>query len=174
MAVSLNEFVPLDGIGRWAYLQRARKVRLATSDDAGAIHVSAEWFVTDEETLYIPLDGAIGDPGATTTPANIHISNISRNKVVSGVVDEGDEITEFRSVHFRGTAHIIEGEIVETLLDLSAAKYFYHTHPHLEFYFSDGAVKNRRWYRIDIDEMSGWDARLLAQPPINERRLLPK
>jgi hypothetical protein len=35
-------------------------------------------------------------------------------------------------------------------------------------------VKNRRWYRIDVDEMSGWDARLLAQPPINERRLLPK
>lgn len=175
MPVSLNEFVALDGPARWGYLDRATKVRLATADNSGTIHVSAEWFIADRETLYIPLDGVIFDPGQTTTPAKIHIDNITSNNKVSGVIDEGDEITEFRAVHFNGSATLVEDpSLIEELLSLSAAKYFYNDHPHLEFYFSDGLVEARRWYRIEINDIGGWDARILAQPPVNERRILPK
>jgi general stress protein 26 len=175
MPVSLNEFVALDGPARWGYLARASKVRLATADNSGKIHVSAEWFIADDETLYVPLDAVIFDPGQTTTPAKIHIDNIGSNKRVSGVIDEGDEITEFRAVHFSGKAELVEDPtLIDELLSLAAAKYFYNDHPHIESYFSEGLVKARRWYRIEIDDIGGWDARILAQPPINERRRLPK
>lgn len=175
MPVSLNEFVPLEGAARWGHLQRTPKIHIATKNGSGQMYVSAEWFVAHDGGIYVPLDAAIADPGNTTTPAKIHIDNLIENSYVAGVIEDGGEITEFRSVHFQGDAtEVTDPDTVEVLLNFLAEKYFYPDHPHLEFYFSNGMVANRRWFRIDLDGAEGWDARRLAQPPISERRRLPR
>lgn len=174
MPVTLNELAPLDGQARWAFLERAKTIRLASARDGEPIHVSASWFVVRDETIFIPMDVLVGDPGATLTPAAKHQEIVDDGGRISGVVDEGDEISNFRGVQVQGRAELVsDPNVVEALLDLVAEKYFHYGHPHLEYYFSTGAVRARRWYRLVLDHIDGWDARVLPQPPVAEMRVLP-
>jgi hypothetical protein len=136
--------------------------------------VTAEWFVYVDGRLYLPIDPNIADPGATTTPGSAHIENIKTNATISGVIDQGESPADSRGAQFSGkAAEVDDPDMIDELLDLVAAKYFYYGHPHLEHYFSPGLVKARKWYRVDEVELTGWDSRLLAQPPIYERRSFP-
>ncbi|MCU1628851.1 MAG: hypothetical protein JWP64_3800 [Pseudonocardia sp.] len=174
MPVTLSELAPLDGVKRWAFLEQAKTIRLASARDGEAIHVTPAWYVVKDEAVYIPMDPVIGDPGSTSTPAAKHQQTIEAGGRVSGVVDEGDEIANFRAVQLEGRAEVVDDPaLIEELLDLAAEKYFYFGHPHLEYYFSAGAVQARRWYKIVPDRTDGWDTRVLPQPPVAEKRVLP-
>jgi len=174
MPVSLGELAPLDGVKRWAFLEKAIRLRLASALPNGPINVSPAWFVVVDDTVYIPLDPTVGDPAQTTTPDFRHIEMIDAGGRVSAVVDAGEEISNFRAVQLEGTAEaVVDRELIEELLDLVAEKYFYVGHPHLEHYFSAGAVAARRWYRIIPDRVDGWDMRELPQPPVQDLLSFP-
>lgn len=174
MATSLGELAPLEGVKRWAFMERALRLRLASALPNGAINVSPAWFVVVDETVYVPLDPTLGDPGQSTTPDARHMEIIDAGGRVSAVIDEGDEISNVRAVQLEGTADQVDDpELVEQLLDLVAEKYFHVGHPHLEYYFSAGAVAARRWYRVIPEHVDGWDMRELPQPPIQERLRFP-
>lgn len=169
MPISVGELAPLDGMKRWAFLEKAQRLRLATALPGEPINLSPVWFVVIDDTVHIPLDPTVGDPGQTTTPDFRHIENIDAGGRVSALVDEGDEIANFRAVQLEGTAKAVtDPEIIELLLDLVAEKYFHLGHPHLEYYFSAGAVAVRRWYRIVPERLDGWDMRELPQPPVQD------
>jgi hypothetical protein len=174
MPVTISEFVPLAGRSLEGYLEGATIARVATVNPKNVPSVTAEWFVYVDGRLYVPIDPNIADPGATTTPGSVHIENIKINPTIAGVIDQGESSADSRGVQFSGKATEVEdSDLIEELLDLVAAKYFYCGHPNLEHYFSPGLIKARKWYQVDEIELVGWDSRLLAQPPIYERRKFP-
>ena len=174
MPITLGELAPLGSVKRWAFLEKARRLRFATALPGGAISVSPAWFVVVDDTVYVPLDPTVGDPAQTTTPDFRHVETIDAGGRVSAVIDEGEEISNFRAVQLEGTAElVVDRELVEELLDLVAEKYFYVGHPHLEYYFSAGAVAARRWYRIVPERVDGWDMRELPQPPVQDLLSFP-
>ena len=174
MPVTQFDIAPLKGAALWGYLEQARTMRLATVTGRQAIEVSPVWFVVRNETIYFVIDPTVGDPGRSTTPASRHLSTLDSGGRVSGVVDDGEDLSNFRGVQIAGKATPIEDpKLTEELLDLSLEKYFYIGHPHLEHYLSRGAIELRRWFQLVPDRIEGWDRRLLPQPPILERRVLP-
>ena len=175
MPVTQSDIAPLTGAALWGYLEKATTMRLATATGRQTIEVSPVWFVVRRETIYFPIDPTVGDPGRAATPASRHLSALdSNNGRVSGVIDDGEDLTNFRGVQLAGKATAVEtAKLTEELLDLLLEKYFYIGHPHLEHYLSRGALELRRWYRLVPDRIEGWDRRLLPQPPILERRILP-
>ena len=128
-----------------------------------------------EVALITPGIGpVVGDPGRATTPASRHLPNLDADCKVSGVVDDGEDLTNFRGVQLAGKASEVKGaKLRDELVDLALEKYFYIGHPHLEHYLSRGMMDERRWFRLVPDRIEGWDRRLLPQPPIMERRVLP-
>jgi hypothetical protein len=70
-------------------------------------------------------------------------------------------------------AKVDQADLKDELLDLALEKYFYIGHPHLEHYLSRGMIEARVWYRLVPDRVTGWDRRLLPQPPVMDRRTLP-
>jgi nitroimidazol reductase NimA-like FMN-containing flavoprotein (pyridoxamine 5'-phosphate oxidase superfamily) len=174
MPVSQFDIAPLTGAALWGYLEKATTMRLATVTGRQAIEVSPVWFVVQGKTIYFPIDPTVGDPGRAATPASRHLAALDSGARVSGVIDDGEDLTNFRGVQLAGKAAAVDnGKLVEDLLDLALEKYFYIGHPHLEHYLSRGAIELRRWYRLVPDRIDGWDRRLLPQPPILERRVLP-
>ena len=174
MPISLGVLAPLDGVKRWAFLEKSSRLRLASALPNAAINVSPAWFVVVDDTVYVPLDPTVGDPGQTTTPDFRHMEIIDAGGRVSALIDEGDEISNIRAVQLEGTAEpVLDPELVGTLLDLVAEKYFHVGHPHLEYYFSAGAVAARRWYRIVPERIDGWDMRELPQPPVQDLLSFP-
>ena len=118
MATSLGELAPLEGVKRWAFVERALRLRLASALPNGAINVSPAWFVVVDETAYVPLDPTLGDPGQSTTPDARHMEIIDAGGRVSAVIDEGDEISNVRAVQLEGTANQVDDpELVEQLLE---------------------------------------------------------
>lgn len=76
---------------------------------------------------------------------------------------------------FAGSGELVEDSaLIDELLDLVAEKYFYVGHPHLEYYFSRGAVAGRRWCKLIADDVEGWDLRELPQPPIADLLVFPE
>lgn len=174
MAVTQSDIAPLAGAALWGYLEKATMMRLATVTGKQAIEVSPVWFVVRDDTIYFSIDPTVGDPGRAATPSSRHLPALDSNGRVSGVIDDGDDISNFRGVQVAGKATSVEDAgLTEELLDLALEKYFYIGHPHLEHYLSRGAIELRRWYQLTPDRIDGWDRRLLPQPPILERRILP-
>jgi len=174
MPVTQYDIAPLAGASLWGYLEQAGTMRLATVSGRQAIEVSPVWFVVRLETIYFAIDPTVGDPGRSETPASRHVRTLESGGRVSGVVDDGDDLSNFRGVQLAGKATLVENtKLKDELVDLALEKYFYIGHPHLEHYLSRGALDERRWYRLVTDRVEGWDRRLLPQPPIMERRVLP-
>lgn len=164
----------MQGPKLWGFLDKAKKIRLATSPAGGPIVVSPAWFVVKDDTVYVALDPDVGDPGHTTTPDAAHVAHVTAGGMVSAVVDEGDEMDNVRAARFAGRGEIVtDVELIDELLDLVAEKYFYVGHPHLEHYFSSGAIAERRWCALVPDELEGWDLRELPQPPIADLLRFP-
>ncbi len=174
MPVTQYDIAPLTGAALWGYLEKATMMRLATVSGRQAIEVSPVWFVVRIETVYFAIDPTVGDPGRSVTPAARHVRALDSGGRVSGVVDDGEDLSNFRGVQLAGKAALVENaRLKDELLDLALEKYFYIEHPHLEHYLSRGAIDERRWYRFVADRIEGWDRRHLPQPPIMERRILP-
>ena len=175
MTYTLSDIAPLQGVARRSFLEKAGRLRLASALPGGAIAVSPAWFVVVDDAVYVPLDPTAGDPAQSLTPDARHIDVLEAGGRVSAVVDEGDEISNVRAVQLEGTAKAVtDPELVELLLDLVAEKYFHIGHPHLEYYFSAGAVAARRWFRIVPERTDGWDLRVLPQPPIQDLLRFPE
>jgi hypothetical protein len=175
MTIRLSTLAPLEGQKLWGFVEQARKIRLATAVDGGPLIVSPAWFVVRDQTVFVALDPTVGDPGRTTTVDADHIANVEAGGKVSAVIDAGDEMDNVHAARFAGSAEIVTDKaVIEELLDLVAEKYFYVGHPHLEYYFSRGAVSNRRWCKLLPDELEGWDLRELPQPPVADMLAFPK
>lgn len=174
MTITLSALAPLEGEKLWGFVERAKKIRLATAVDSGPLIVSPAWFVVREQTVFVALDPTVGDPGRTTTVDAVHIANVEAGGKVSAVIDAGNEMNDVHAARFAGRAEIVADEaLIEELLDLVAEKYFYIGHPHLEHYFSRGAVSSRRWCKLVPDELEGWDMRELPQPPVADMLAFP-
>lgn len=174
MAVTQFDIAPLRDEALWGYLEVAKTMRLATVKGREAIEVSPVWFVVRKQALYFAIDPVVGDPGRSATPASRHLPALESGGKLSAVVDDGEDLTTFRGVQIAGRAEeITDARLGEELVDLALEKYFYMAHPHLEHYLSTGMLDARRWFRIEADRIEGWDRRLLPQPPIMERRILP-
>lgn len=174
MTIRLSTLAPLQGQKLWAFIEQAKKIRLATVVDGGPLIVSPAWFVVRNQTVFVALDPTVGDPGRTTTVDADHLANVEAGGRVSGVIDAGDEMNNVHAARFAGRAQIVtDAALIEELLDLVAEKYFYVGHPHLEYYFSRGAVLNRRWCKLLPDEVEGWDLRELPQPPVADMLAFP-
>jgi len=175
MTITLSALAPLEGQKLWGFIEQAGKIRLATAVDGGPLIVSPAWFVVRNQTVFVALDPTVGDPGRTTTVDAVHLANVEAGGKVSAVIDAGDEMDNVHAARFAGKAEIVTDEAaIEELLDLIAEKYFYVGHPHLEYYFSRGAVSNRRWCKLLPDELEGWDLRELPQPPIADMLAFPQ
>ncbi|MED5804011.1 hypothetical protein VX037_23595 [Gordonia sp. Z-3] len=174
MPITLGELAPLEGVKRWAFAEKARRIRIASAIPGGAIHVSSAWFVVVGDAVYVPLDPTVGDPGQTTTPDHRHIEIIDAGGAVSALIDEGDEVSNFRAVQLEGSAEAVHDvDLIDELSDVIAEKYFYVGHPDLEYYFSAGNLAARRWYRIVADRVDGWDMRELPQAPVQDLLSFP-
>jgi hypothetical protein len=174
MPVTQYEIAPLTGAALWGFLEKAPTMRLATVSKDEAIEVSPVWFVVRDEVLYFPIDPTVGDPGRSTTPAWRHLPALDAGGRVSAVIDDGEDLSNFRGVQLSGkAAKVDKADLKDELLDLALEKYFYMGHPHLEHYLSRGMIEARVWYRLVLDRVTGWDRRLLPQPPVMDRRTLP-
>jgi hypothetical protein len=175
MTITLSTLAPLEGRKLWGFVEQARKIRLATAVEGGPLIVSPAWFVVRDQTVFVALDPTVGDPGRTTTVDAVHLANVEAGGKVAAVVDAGDEMDNVHAARFAGRAEIVaDPAVIEELLDLVAEKYFYVGHPHLEYYFSRGAISSRRWCKLLPDELEGWDFRELPQPPIADVLAFPK
>lgn len=175
MSITLSTLAPLEGQKLWGFVEQARKIRLATAVDGGPLIVSPAWFVVKDQAVFVALDPVVGDPGRTTTVDAVHLANVQAGGRVSAVIDAGDEMDNVHAARFAGSAEIVaDNALIDELLDLVAEKYFYVGHPHLEFYFSRGAVSERRWCRLLPDQLEGWDLRELPQPSVADILAFPK
>ena len=168
MAASLNSVTasvvaPLRGAKRWAYLDRARTIRVATTNEDGSIYLSPLWHVVHEDTLYLPIDA-----GAR------HAANLDAGRPMAALVDAGDEFATVAGVRILGSATSIDDpDLFELLQHLVRAKYFHVGHPYGEAYFEFGEWAGRRYYRVETDKLIGWDSRETTMPQVPESRALP-
>lgn len=56
--ITASMLAPLRGKKRWAFLERAKTIRFATSNEDGSIYLSPLWLVVEDEKIYIPVDAA--------------------------------------------------------------------------------------------------------------------
>jgi len=78
--VNASMAAPLRGKKRWAYLERQKTIRLATTNEDGSIYLSSLWYVVRDETIYLPVDAA-----------GRHGVNFEAQRNFSALVDSGDE-----------------------------------------------------------------------------------
>lgn len=174
MPTTQADIAPLEGVALWGFLDKARTMRLATQNGDEPIEVSSVWFVVRGEAAYFVIDPTVGEPGRSLTPASRHLAALEANGRLSVLVDEGEELTNFRGVQIAGRARkVVKAALEDELLDLALEKYFYVGHPHVEHYVSRGMLEVRQWFEIIPERTMGWDRRLLPQPPIMERRIIP-
>ncbi|MCE0762341.1 hypothetical protein LWC35_05355 [Pseudonocardia kujensis] len=76
MATSSGSLLPSKGVKRWAFVERALRLGLASALPGGAINVSPPWFVVVDEAVSVPLEPTLGDPGQSTTSAARHVKVI--------------------------------------------------------------------------------------------------
>jgi nitroimidazol reductase NimA-like FMN-containing flavoprotein (pyridoxamine 5'-phosphate oxidase superfamily) len=148
---------------RWAYLARAKTMRVATTNADGSIYLSPVWFIAHEKALYVAVD------------ASRHGENFLAARPFAALVDEGSE--EYRSVSglriFGTTRMVNDPALFETLQHLMFEKYFYVGHPHAQAYFEFGEFARRRYFELVPSKMIGWDSRETTQPQGREAHRLP-
>jgi nitroimidazol reductase NimA-like FMN-containing flavoprotein (pyridoxamine 5'-phosphate oxidase superfamily) len=164
MAIRQSTAAPMKGAKRWAFLERARTIRVASQAGEGRIYVSPLWYVVKDRKIYIALD-----------QAGRHARNVSEGGQLSAVVDQGDEFATAHGVTMEGTAVAVEDEdFTEELHQLVLAKYFYDGHPYLEEYIDFGRYYTRKFYEILPERTIGWDSREGAVISALEKRYFPE
>ena len=144
MAPTASQMAPLRGDKRWAYLSRAKTIRLASINEDGSIYLTPLWFVVDDQKIYIPVDAG-----------SRHGANAAAGRTIGGLVDSGDEFATVAGVRLAGALEeVTDADEVEKLQRLVFEKYFYVDHPYAEAYFEFG----RRSLRISA-RRSGWIVR---------------
>lgn len=163
MAVTASTWQPLRGDKRWAYLARAKTIRVATVDADGTIYLSPLWLVVHDKKLFVPIDAG-----------GRHAVNIAAGRPLSALVDQGEEYAIVSGVRISGTMQrVSDPTLVETLERLVFDKYFHVGHPYAEQYREFGEVADRSYYELVPDKMIGWDMRELNVLPMPEARRLP-
>jgi nitroimidazol reductase NimA-like FMN-containing flavoprotein (pyridoxamine 5'-phosphate oxidase superfamily) len=161
--ITASMLQPLRGKKRWAYLIRARTIRVATTNEDGSIYLSPLWFVVDDERIYIPVDAA-----------SRHGVNFTAGRPLSALVDSGDEYATVSGVRIIGSMRLVEdAELVEHLQGLVSEKYFGTGHPYAESYFEFGEWAGRRYFELVPEKMIGWDMREITTTAVPEARALP-
>ncbi|GAA4709097.1 hypothetical protein GCM10023215_58240 [Pseudonocardia yuanmonensis] len=163
MAVTASTWQPLRGDKRWAYLSRAKTIRIATANEDGSIYLSPLWLVVHDKKIYIPIDAA-----------SRHAANFTAGRALSALVDQGEEYATVSGVRISGTMRKVEDEaLAETLAQLVFDKYFHVGHPYAEQYLEFGQVAGRTYYELVPDKMVGWDMREINVIAMPEARVLP-
>jgi hypothetical protein len=158
-----STMTPLRGEKRWAYLARAKTIRLASTNEDGSIYLSPLWFVVDDKRIYLPLDAG-----------SRHGANAEAGRSLSGLVDSGDEYATVAGVRLMGSLKLEDDPDHYTGLEqLVFDKYFYVGHPYAEQYFEFGEFAGRKYYEFITDKVIGWDMREGTMPGIPESRTLP-
>jgi nitroimidazol reductase NimA-like FMN-containing flavoprotein (pyridoxamine 5'-phosphate oxidase superfamily) len=161
--ITASMLQPLRGAKRWAYLSRARTIRVATTNEDGSIYLSPLWMVVHEDRLYIPVDAA-----------SRHAANFEAERPMSALVDSGDEYATVAGVRIIGTMQQVEDpDLVEHLQSLVFEKYFGTGHPYAESYFEFGEWAGRRYFELVPEKMIGWDMREITTTAVPEARALP-
>jgi general stress protein 26 len=161
--ITTSMVMPLRGKKRWAYLERAPTIRVATTNEDGSIYLSPLWMVVDEQRLYIPIDAA-----------SRHAANFESGRSLAALVDMGDEYATVSGVRILGTMTRVEDEqLVDHLQELVFEKYFYVGHPYAEAYFEFGDFAGRQYFELVPDKMIGWDLRETSTCQGPEARTLP-
>lgn len=163
MAVTASTWMPLRGDKRWAYLSRARTVRIATTNEDGSIYLSPLWLVVHDKKIYIPIDAA-----------SRHGANATAGRPLSGLVDGGDEYATVSGVRIAGRMEpVTDAGLVATITDLVFEKYFHVGHPYAESYREFGEVAGRTYFELVPDKLIGWDMREGTTLAMPETRTLP-
>lgn len=163
MAVTASTWQPLRGDKRWAYLARAKTIRVATANDDGSIYLSPLWLVVHDKKVYIPIDAA-----------SKHAANFTAGRALSALVDQGEEYATVSGVRITGSmAKVTDPALAETLGQLVFDKYFHVGHPYAEQYGEFGQVAGRTYYELVPDRMIGWDMREINVIAMPETRVLP-
>lgn len=158
-----STMTPLRGEKRWAYLTRAKTIRLASTNEDGSIYLSPLWFVVDDKRIYLPLDAG-----------SRHGANAEAGRPIAGLVDSGEEYAIVAGVRLVGTLRVEDdAEHVKALQEMVFEKYFYTGHPYAEQYFEFGEFAGRRYYEFVTEKMIGWDMKEGTQPALPESRTLP-
>jgi general stress protein 26 len=162
-AITASMLAPLRGDKRWAYLSRARTIRVATTNEDGSIYLSPLWMVVHEQRIYIPVDAA-----------SRQAANFEAGRPLAALVDGGDEYATVSGVRILGTMAVVEDhELVERLQEMVFEKYFHVGHPYAESYFEFGEWAGRRYFELMPDKLIGWDSRETTMPQVPEARALP-
>ena len=163
MAITASMLAPLRGQKRWAYLARAKTIRVATTNEDGSIYLSPLWMVVHEERIYIPIDAA-----------SRHAANFQAGRPLAGLVDAGDEYATVAGVRILGTRRVVEdAALYEHLQQLVFDKYFHVGHPYAAAYHEFGEWAGRRYFELVPDKLIGWDSRETTMPQVPETRALP-
>lgn len=161
--ITASMLQPLRGDKRWAYMTRAKTIRIATTNEDGSIYLSPLWLVVHEQRIYIPIDAA-----------SRHGANFEAERPLAALVDAGDEYATVSGVRILGTMQVVEDpELVEQLQQLVFEKYFHVGHPYAESYFEFGDWAGRRYFELVPDKMIGWDMREITTTAVPESRALP-
>ena len=161
--ITASMLQPLRGDKRWAYLTRARTIRIATANEDGSIYLSPLWLVVHEQRIYLPIDAA-----------SRHGANFEADRPLAALVDAGEEYATVSGVRILGTMQAVtDGELVERLQQLVFEKYFHVGHPYAESYFEFGDWAGRRYFELVPDKMIGWDMREITTTAVPEARALP-
>jgi hypothetical protein len=161
--ITASMTAPLRGKKRWAYLSRAKTIRVATTNEDGTIYLSPLWLIVDDERLYIPVDAA-----------SRHGANFEAGRPLAALVDSGDEYATVAGVRILGSmVNVEDQELVARLQDALLEKYFHVGHPYAEAYFEFGEFAGRRFYELVPAKMIGWDSREVTTTQVPESRVLP-
>ena len=163
MAITASMLAPLRGKKRWAYLARAKTIRVATTNEDGSIYLSPLWMVVHEERIYIPVDAA-----------SRHGANFEAGRPLAALVDAGDEYATVAGVRILGAMQVVDDEaLYEHLQQMVFDKYFHVGHPYAAAYFEFGEWAGRRYFELVPDKLIGWDSRETTMPQVPETRALP-
>ncbi|TCK27605.1 pyridoxamine 5'-phosphate oxidase family protein [Pseudonocardia endophytica] len=163
MAVTASTLQPLRGDKRWAYLSRARTIRIATLNEDGTIYLSPLWLVVHDKKIYIPIDAA-----------SKHGANFRAGRALSALVDGGDEYATVSGVRISGTmSEVTDTALADTLAQVVFDKYFHVGHPYADNYLEFGEVAGRTYFELVPDKMIGWDMREITTLAVPEIRTLP-
>lgn len=161
--ITASMLAPLRGKKRWAFLERAKTIRFATSNEDGSIYLSPLWLVVEDEKIYIPVDAA-----------SRHAANFESGRPLSALVDAGEEYGVVHGVRIIGKMKVVEDQkLFEHLQEKVFEKYFYTGHPYAESYFEFGEFAGRRFFELVPDKMIGWDMRETTEIAAYEAHVLP-
>jgi hypothetical protein len=162
--ITASMLMPLRGDKRWAYLTRAKTIRVATANEDGSIYLSPLWFVVRDQRIFIPVDAA-----------SQHGANFDAGRALSALVDMGDEYATVSGVRIIGSPSLVQDEeLFGALESMMFDKYFHVGHPFADAYFEFGAWAGRRYFELVPDKLIGWDMRETTMPQVQEARVLPE